>query len=64
MNTNFKVGEFAVVVENTSGHEFPDQTVVKIVEIDSTGYMAEYKDGHDYWFVSDDDLEPLKEAVS
>ena len=57
-NIKFKTGDLAKIVANVSGHFFDIGTIVALEKHDRD-YKA-IKNG-DYWWVIDDDLEPLSD---
>lgn len=60
-SANVKLGKEYKIVGNFKDHGFPIGTVVRVVPRPSTGeeYMAEYLDGHDWWWVYAQDLEEI-----
>lgn len=58
-----KVGQEVRVVANTTGHEFEIGEIVKIASLLPNGEieMAEKLDGSDYWYLDEEDIEPITE---
>lgn len=63
----YAVGDKVRILREIHGHSFPVGEIVKIVDIDEdddpSPYKATYLDGHDYWYLGDDEIEPEDEVV-
>lgn len=55
----YKVGDKAAVIGNTVCHDFPIGEVVKF----AGNSKWEYLDGHDFWFISDDNFDDNLELI-
>ena len=60
--SKFKVVDIAIVAGNTNRHYFDIGENVRITSLNSKSYECEYLDGHDYWYVMECDLKPLKQS--
>lgn len=60
-NTRFKVGDIVKIIDNRSHHEFLIGEQVRIVSI-GDDLKAEYLDGHDFWWVFEEDIELVENA--
>lgn len=58
-NIKFDTGDYARIVDNSSGHDFAIGTIVKLEK-----YPDDYKAwaNDEYWWVTDDDLEEIVEG--
>ena len=54
---SLKVGDYAKVLTEPYDHEFPTNTIVKLVAKElAYDFKAEYLDGSDYWHVDETDI--------
>jgi hypothetical protein len=62
MKNKYKIGDVLEVVDNKGNHDFPIGTHVRITKyFGYVIYQAEYLDGHNWWFIREEDLQPIKE---
>ena len=54
----FKIGDKVRIVGNECGHQFKIGEIVTIQDVQRSDYKA--TNGHDFWFVIDDELEPAE----
>ena len=59
----YKEGDKVKIVACKRGHGFDIGEVVRITEVNQVNYRAEYLDGHDFWLVGDDEIEPANETT-
>ena len=57
---NYKKGDLVKITANTSNHRFVIGDTVKILDSTDNGYMVEYLDGSDRWYVREKDMEPVE----
>lgn len=59
----YKAGDKVRIVAAKSGHRFPIGKIVRLVEYRqrSSDWKAEYLDGHDFWIITKDEIEPYQE---
>ncbi len=61
----YKEGDIVKIVACKYRHKFDIGEIVKITKKDPDGdYCAEYFDGHDYWWVGDDEIEPANNIIT
>ena len=59
----YKVNDKVKIVACNHGHGFEIGEFVRITEVTEINYRAEYLDGHDYWYVEDDEIAPIPETT-
>lgn len=62
----FKKGDRVGVVYNINNHNFPLGTIVEIKKVfeDEEVYKAYYLDGHDFWWLTDSEVERVEEPAA
>lgn len=61
---NLKVGDILKITKNVNGHEFPIGIKVRLInaQFGYDSYVAEYLDGHDYWYLTTNEFTKVGEA--
>lgn len=52
----YKEGDIVKIIACRNGHQFELGEEVRITKVRDVDYKAEYLDGHDYWFVEDEEI--------
>ena len=60
----YKAGDKVKIIASKHGHEFDIGEIVRIAEVYSDNYKADYLDGHDFWWVEDDEIEPANNIIT
>ena len=58
----YKEGDIVRIISNQHGHQFNIGEKVRIKKVCDIDYKAECLDGHDYWYVQENEIELVKEA--
>lgn len=64
---SYQIGQEVIVVidhkNSETGHQFSKGERVRVSSLDSDGFIdcCEYLDGHDYWYIDEDEVMEIPE---
>jgi hypothetical protein len=57
----YKVGQKVRVIANVNKHDFAIGEIVTVRELDADGNIDSCENENDYWFIDNEEVEPVEE---